>query len=160
MGMRSPDRATRILMSALLRSDLATSELRELSHAFQMDSDYARRLGRLIDGVLEVMEDRYSPKQSAEPHHVEELRRSDLLGEALSVVQRRRLPKKALVNAIRNIAPHIGSPAKLGKMTTHNLLSDFFDQASDREATTFMELLWGEGKIPMDAYLRGILKHR
>lgn len=160
MGMRSPDRATRILMSALLRSDLTTSELRELSFAFQMDSDYARRLGRLIDGVLEALEDRSSPKASPGPRPAQELPRSSFLDEALSIVRRRRLPKKALANAVRRIAPQIGPPERLARMTAHSLLSDFFNQASDREATMFMQLLSGEGEIPMDAYLRGILKGR
>jgi hypothetical protein len=157
MGMRSLDRATRILLSALLGSDLSTPELRELSQALCTDSDYPRRLSRLIDSVLEAMEDRYIPKEPVPTY--DPIREMDSLRDAArSLLRRKNIPKSQLVTTMKKLAPDMGPQLKLRKMSADNLLSSFFREISEDEARVFVNWLRSDWNQPFDAYLSGIME--
>jgi hypothetical protein len=157
MKSRTRERAIRVLMSSLLRSNLTMGEMREISEALISGDSLAREVGLLLANIAEGVEETpYLSRSKRSPDDRQSIQ--DLISEAVAIVRKRRLSKKDVLSLIGAVDPKAKTNLQKRGGTISDMLNEFFRRAPQYTLLQFLELL--RGPNPSDAYLRGILKGR
>lgn len=147
---RTRQHVMRVLLAALLDSDLSAQELRELATNLRENSEFLDDLAGVLRLILHRLE-RNVPGSG---------RASGLLPaetKLFTAVQRRRLPKRILVEMME-----VTSPSTRGRlppdMTVRELIEQYVAIAKSAEVEELRTKL--EGSPKEDPYLEGILRRR
>jgi hypothetical protein len=148
---RTRARAIRILLSALLDSQLTVTELGEIAHELSKSSELSSDIAELLRDVLSKLDIPGAKKLvSGERETLDAL--------AYSWISRRRLSKQAVLELMSTAKGKqqrdLGNPSQSMK----ELLKDFFSTGSMNDIRKFMEMLEQSGKE--DPYLQGISRRR
>lgn len=147
MRLKTRERVMRMFLASLLDSDLSIRELKEVANDFTGQT-FSWEFGKLVHEIIEHLDTTQLVKQlSSHPDELDEF--------AYQLVQRRRIPKIALLDVVRSISPAIHSHLST-KSTVRDILSEFLILATQKETDNFMTFLEGENRG--DAYLKGIMK--
>ena len=148
---RTRERAVRILLSALLDSDLTTTELSEIAQELSESPTLSWDLGALLRDVLSKLD---IPPTKKPVSRI----RDTLDTVAYSMVSRRRLSKQTVLELMSTAKgkqqTELGNP----NQTMRELLKEFLSTASTKERRKFMEMVENSGKE--DPYLQGITRRR
>lgn len=156
MRSKTSERARRIILSSLLRSDLTMTEIREIGKAFMNESDFSEHLGCLIKDVS------MSIDASIRMGHTKHLmvdyeRHDDPFDKAMLLINKRRFPKKKIVPILRALRPDMKRYFQEPKRTMREMVGAFFSTASSHEIAELMDWL-EQGLTSSDAYLKGIMR--
>ncbi|MDH7452842.1 hypothetical protein QF205_07065 [Luteimonas composti] len=118
-----------------------------------MDSSFSYRLGRNIYELSKSIDPQFSIDWQEELEPAESSGDEELVSLAYSVVQRRRMPKRALISLLNAVSAR--SVGKLSEdMPARALLQVFFAKASTKQAQNLLRELGME--VGEDPYLGGI----
>ena len=148
MRLKTRERAIRIILASLLESDLSTRELKELADSLSQHS--------LSWDLSDLLRDTLSHLTKFEEANKLPDRLNELEDLAYSIVQRRRLSKKVILNHMKNAASTPVDQMIQPKLSVRDMLHEFFLSAPLNEIDKFLELLQGSKKT--DAYLKCIIQ--
>jgi len=149
---RTKQRVIRILLAALLESDLTQEEMRELSANLFSNPSLIFELSDILSGVLQHFEKKSVTKGRnwREPGNDEELAYADL--------QRRRMSKSAVLRMMSKFSDVLMAQPIDPTATLRELVHLFWKSASPAERKEFTKAL-GAGRSK-DLYLEGIMSRR
>lgn len=148
--MRSKTRARvmRLFLASLLESNLSVRELDEVAQGLTEQS-FSWEFGELLQEITIHLKELESTKK--------QLNRSDnLQAFTYDIVQRRKIPKAALIELVKDVYPDIGSTMRLTNFTVREIIREFLSLASPKKAEKLIDIL-NEG-IERDEYLKGIMR--
>jgi hypothetical protein len=145
MPLKDKNKIIRILLSALLDSDLGQTDLRQLALDLE-DGRLAGDLARALDSFLNASDLSYSskayqPYMGAEPAAVRKV---------LDAIKRKRLSKAEVMNAMTTSGRVRISP----EGTMKELVTRYLQMSTDAEAVEFVAKIVGPSSA--DPFLKGI----
>lgn len=129
------ERLTRVVISAILASNASHGQLLKFASSLQSDPEYARGLGRILETMLHDHFLRPIHGLSNDPED-----------KAIRLIKKRRLSKSEVLNIMRRYSDQLKLDSAL---QMRDMLHNFFDQASDNSALSFLHDL---GAKPEDEY--------
>jgi hypothetical protein len=148
MRLKTRERAARIVLASLLGSDLTIRELKELADGLSEHS-FSWELSDLLRDTLRHLTDFEEVSKSRDhPDELEEL--------AYTIVQRRRLPKRMIIEYMRDAASIPTKQMIEPNLPIREMLRAFFRTASLSDIDKFMDMIQGNKRT--DAYLKGIIR--
>ncbi len=158
MKSKTWERARRIILSSLLRSDLTMTEIQEIGKALVNDSDFSQHLGLLIKDVfMRIDASTYlGHTKHLMPHYERHGGASD---KAMLLINKRRIPKREIVPILKALCPEMKNYFRQPKRTVREMVDAFFKGASERSVSEFIHWL-DKGISASDPYLRGIMRKR
>ena len=146
---RAREQIMRILLSALMKSDLSLTELKEFSEEASRNSEMWESFTEMLRGVVDHLDTTGSRKHLAEGS-------IQLEKAAIPAIARRRLSKKVVMEMMGKNA--VIPEAQLTGVTIRDLVRKFFSTASASEARRFVDQL--DSGTKEDPYLHGIMDRR
>ncbi|MBP1097474.1 hypothetical protein [Bradyrhizobium diazoefficiens] len=149
MNERARRRAMRNIVASLMMSNLTKHDVLEVAEEF-LYGDFGHELGSMLRHMAMILPDvpseRYVTASSPEPPSLNE--------GVYELVQRKKMSKKALLEAIGSVAPKlIRSEQPTG--TIRQLIEWFFDRATPTQSSRLVSLL---SDAAQDPYLKGITR--
>lgn len=158
MKSKTREQAIRLFLSSLVNSDLSVREIRDISEALLCDRDFSENLGRALKNLAVSLEG-FMDLRELKPSDEYFIFPQNSIDEALSLIRKKRIPKKNIIAMIRALSPEwVHFPSDYRSLNVRELLDAFFHSASDRTANDFLNWLH-EGSLP-DDYLKGIMRKR
>lgn len=156
MRSKTRERAKRIIVSSLLRSDLTMSEIREIGKAFVNQFDFSQDLGSVIKDVVMTLGTSTSLRYTK--HHKPDYERNNEPFErAILLINKKRLPKRQVVPILNALSPDMEDYLRKAKLTMREMVTAFFKTASKSQIAEFMDWL-EKGLSYSDDYLKGIMR--
>lgn len=149
------NKVIRMFASSILASDLTANDIRKVANSLIHDNDFLWDLGSMLKDMAEKL-DKYSVKKRMAKYDYNDV--SDLLSEALIIAKRKRLSKRKILEYINEISPNDNLSTLGAKMTTREILLNFFNRKSNVEKSELLNLLETGAKGRDDEYLRGIMR--
>ncbi len=149
MTPRSRQKFVRNFIGSLMLSDLSISDMQDLLFELEHRSFNEEIARALRDAIFTL---RNTKVHSAEISSSLEVNEKALLAE----VQRRKISKRALGEAIERVSPKLNVASLMASGTSRGMIQKFFDMASPPEVKRLADLLTSENSP--DAYLRGIIR--
>jgi hypothetical protein len=144
----------RVLLTAVLKSDLTISEIQNLADEMSRSPDFSWEFGSLLRDVIDRVQKtgpRKEVGQKADPIPVLEV--------AYQAIQRRRPSKKEVLEMMEEASPGIEELVKGAELSMRQILDHFFSVATASEAAKFLSRFGvdpGVQGLREDAYLVGI----
>lgn len=151
------NKVIRMFASSILASDLTANDIRKVANSLMRDNDFLWDLGSMFKDMAEKL-DKYSVKKRTSDYNYSDV--SDLLSEALNIVKRKRLSKQRILEYISEISPHDNLSSLGAKITTREILLNFFNRKSNVEKSELLNLLETGVKGRDDEYLKGIMRRK
>jgi hypothetical protein len=149
MDRKVRQRVMRSFIAALLQSELSLEELRQLSFDISTGT-FGAELSRLLEESIFALRGSGAHEGKDAPDGVEDF--------VSSVIQKRRLSKKAVLEMMSSASPKKALKDPNTSASMREVLERFFRTASSSEISKFLNLLDpGETKTT-EAYLRGIIR--
>lgn len=140
MNSSTRSRAIRVLISAMMASDLRPNEIQEVSDALQKDETFSREIGLMLKDFVSSMERiRYKRAPKFRTPHYEA--QSDFAQRALMMINKRRLSKKTIWAMIKLLKPQSAHFFIEEDSTLRDTLSLFEKKASQRQIDKFLTWL-------------------
>ncbi len=155
MRSKTRERARRIIVSSLLRSDLTMSEIREIGKAFLNEHDFSQDLGRVIKDVVMTL-GTSTPLRYTKHHMPDYERHNESFERAIFLINKKRLPKRQVVPILNALRPDMENYLRKSNLTMKKMVTDFFETASKSQIAEFMDWL-EKGLSYSDDYLKGIM---
>jgi hypothetical protein len=146
MRQRSQQRIMRVVLSALLKSDLTIEELQELSGDLNGGS-FTNDLHSLLNNIIY----HFKIRSHESPFGTD---RDAQLKRAYAAVQRRRLSKPYVLDLMERASGEDFKMSSARKLSVQEILKEFFAIASTDQADNFMMLI--DSPIASDPFLKGI----
>ena len=157
MRSKTRERARRIIVSSLLRSDLTMSEIREIGKAFVNQFDFSQDLGCVIKDVVMAL-GTSTPLRYTKHHMPDYERHNEPFERAILLINKKRLPKRQVVPILNALRPDMEDYLRKGKLLTmREMVTAFFKTASRSQIAGFMDWL-EKGLGYSDDYLKGIMR--
>lgn len=156
MRSKTWERARRIILSSLLRSNLTQIEIQEIGKAFMNETDFSQDLGWLIKDVFMRIDEstRLGHKKHLMPNYEKHV---NILDKSMFLINKRRIPKREIVPILKALCPEMKNYFRQPKRTVREMVSAFFETASGEKIDEFMDWLH-KGMSYSDAYLKGIMR--
>jgi hypothetical protein len=138
------ERTVRVVLGALLSSDISSSDLRRFANDL-MRGDVVEELRRSLLGVLDSRA--FEPKMTA-PNRADDAER------LFKFVKNKKLTKEQVTSVVAALAPSVADKQFRNDLSIRGILSEFADNVSDpyHRFTSFVD---DQGRS--DPYLRGII---
>lgn len=156
MRSKTRERARRIILSSLLRSNLTQTEIKEIGKAFMNETDFSQDLGRVIKDVVMTL-GTSTPLRYTKHHMPDYKRHNELFERALLLINKKRLPKRQVVPILNALRPDMEDHLRKAKPTMREMVTAFFKTASKSQIAEFMDWL-EKGLSYSDDYLKGIMR--
>lgn len=156
MRSKTRERARRIIISSLLRSDLTMSEIQEIGKAFVNQFDFSQDLGCVIKDVVMTL-GTSRPLRYTKKHMPDYEKHNEHLERAILLINKKRLPKREVVPILNGLRPDMEDYLRKAKLTMREMVTAFFETASRSEIAEFMDRL-EKGLSYSDDYLKGIMQ--
>jgi hypothetical protein len=158
MKTKKSERATRLMLSSLLNSELSMKEIKDIADALLHDHDFLENLARLLREIALTIESSSNLREYISSDLSPGLR-TNLINEAQLIISRKHIPKMQILSVIKTLSPTwknfvLNEP----KITLSELLRYFFHKSSDEEARDFVRLISFAPQT--DDYLKGIMQKR
>jgi len=147
----------RMFASSILASDLTANDIRKVANSLIRDNDFLWDLSSMFKDIAKDL-DTYSVKKRMSNYNYSDV--SDLLSEALDIVKRKRLSKQRILEYISEISPNDNLSSLGAKITTKEILLNFFNRKSNVEKSELLNLLETGDKGRDDEYLKGIMRRK
>ena len=156
MRSKTRERARRIIVSSLLRSDLTMSEIREIGKAFVNQFDFSQDLGCVIKDVVMTL-GTSSPFGHTKHYMPDYKSHNEPFERAIFLINKKRLPKRQVVPILNALRPDMVDHFRKPKLTMREMVTAFFKIASKSQIADFMDCL-EKGLSYSDDYLKGIMQ--
>lgn len=156
MRSKTRERARRIIVSSLLRSDLTMSEIREIGKAFVNQFDFSQDLGCVIKDLAKSI-DSSIRMGKVKPLIPDYERHNEPFERAILLINKKRLPKRQVVPILNALRPDMEDYLRKAKLTMREMVTAFFETASKSQIAEFMDWL-EKGLSYSDDYLKGIMR--
>jgi len=150
MRTRTRQRALRILLSALLDSDLSSTDLREIAENIKY-SDFTSEFSYL----LEMMTDHFRRYDEIKKLNVASNGNSD---DAFELAQRRKITKTSILKMMEQASDGQSKNFIDKGMTMRQIFEMYFSNSSEADVERFLSLIDGSGSS--DPYLSGIINRQ
>ena len=147
----------RMFASSILASDLTANDIRKVANSLIRDNDFLWDLSSMFKDIAKNL-DTYSVKKRMSNYNYSDV--SDLLSEALDIVKKKRLSKQRILEYISEISPNDNLSSLGAKITTKEILLNFFNRKSNVEKSELLNLLETRDKGRDDEYLKGIMRRK
>ena len=130
MKSNTRERAIRIILSAIMGSDLKPDEIRSLAKEFLNKNNYCRDIGLMMMDIFKRM-DRTPQKLDFEIPVSPQRDKSNFVSKSFSIINARRLAKKNVLAMMRMLIPQIVEMVGDANLSVRELLEMFEENASD-----------------------------
>lgn len=147
------ERLRRVLLAAVLKSDLSLNEMQHLADEMSASPDFVWEFSSLLRDVIDRLQKTGPRKQVSQKPDA-----SSVLEAAYHAIQRRRLSKKEVLETMAKVSPGTEWRSRFA-LPMREILAYFFSVASPSEAAQFLERFDVNPdfqELRQDAYLRGI----
>ena len=140
MKSNTRERAIRIILSAIMGSDLKPDEIRSLAKDFLNKNNYCRDIGLMMMDIDKRM-DRTPQKLDFKIPVSPQRDKSNFVSKSLSIINARRLAKKNVLAMMRMLIPQIVEKVGDANLSVRELLEMFEENASDVKIDKIIRLL-------------------
>lgn len=147
------ERLRRVLLAAVLKSDLSLNEMQDLADEMSASPDFVWEFSSLLRDIIDRLRTTGPRKQSSQKPDA-----STVLEAAYRAIQRRRLSKKEVLETMAKVSPGTEWRSRF-TLPVREILAYFFSVASPSELARFLERFDVNPDfqdLRQDAYLRGI----